>query len=77
MRTPITLQEFLFTLNQDEDMRVHIIDYKCDERLYSGWKSCFLFDSSKSVMKYWFVQDFITTQDGLEITIVESEIELD
>ena len=77
MRTPITLKEFLFTLNQDEDIRVHLIDYEKDERLYSGWKSSFLFDNSKSVLKYWFVQDFTLSEGGLEITIVEFEKELD
>lgn len=73
MRTPITLQEFLFTLNQDEDMRVHIIDYMNDERLYSGWK----LDFDKHEYDKWFVQDFTLSEGGLEITIVESEIELD
>lgn len=82
MRTPITLEEFLFTLNQDEDIFVHIIDYMNDERLYSGWKSS-LFHNIKNdflnEFKYkdWFVQDFITTMEGLEITIVEFEKELD
>lgn len=82
MRTPITLQEFLFTLNQDEDMRVHIIDYMNDERLYSGWKSDFNYRSVDNHNKFktykgWFVQDFTLSEGGLEITIVELEKELD
>lgn len=82
MRTPITLQEFLFTLNQDEDMQVHIIDYMNDERLYSGWKSDFNYRNTDNHNKYkvyknWFVQDFVCTTNGLEITIVELEKELD
>lgn len=54
MRTPITLEEFLYTLNQDEDIRVHIIDYKADETLYSKWKS----DLISNKYNKWFVQDF-------------------
>ena len=33
MRTPITLEEFLFTLNQDEDILVTIIDYDNGNKL--------------------------------------------
>ena len=82
MRTPITLQEFLFTLNQDEDIFVHLIDYERDERIYSGWKSGFNYRSTDNSNKYktykgWFVQDFVCTTNGLEITIVELESELD
>lgn len=82
MRTPITLQEFLFTLNQDEEVRVHLIDYEKDERICSCWKSSFLFCSNEYGLKYlkykdWFVQDFVITQDGLEITIVKLKEELD
>ena len=82
MRTPITLEEFLFTLNQDEDMFVHLIDYEKDERIYSGWKSDFNYRSTDNHNKYkkykgWFVQDFVATIAGLEITIVELEAELD
>lgn len=82
MRTPITLEEFLFTLNQDEDIFVHIIDYERDERLYSGWKSSLNYEMKKDFLnelkyKDWFVQDFVCTMDGLEITIVELEAELD
>lgn len=82
MRTAITLEEFLFTLNQDEDIRVHIIDYERDERICFCLKSSFLFSSNEYGLKYrkykeWFVQDFITTKEGLEITIVELEIELE
>lgn len=82
MRTPITLQEFLFTLNQDEDMFVHIIDYERDERLYSGWKSSLNYEMKKDFLnelkyKEWFVQGFTTTMESLEITIVKFEAELD
>lgn len=73
IRTPITLQEFLFTLNQDEDIRVHIIDYEKDERICSCWKS----DFGKHEYDEWFVQDFTLLEGGLEITIVKSEEELD
>lgn len=74
MRTPITLEEFLFTLNQDEDIRVHLIDYERDERIYSGWKS----DFDKHEYDKWIVQDFILSSEGsLEITIVELETFLD
>lgn len=74
MRTPITLQEFLFTLNQDEDICVHIIDYEKDERLYSGWKSDLI---KQHEYDEWFVQDFTLFENGLEITIVIIEEELD
>lgn len=82
MRTPITLEEFLFILNQDEDIRVTLIDYERDERLYSGWKSSLYYEMKKDFLnelkyKDWFVQDFICTIDGLEITIVELKAELD
>ena len=82
MRTPITLEEFLFTLNQDEDMRVTLINYEGPDKEFgiipcSVWKS----DISKlnvyKIVKDWFVQDFITTMEGLEITIVKSKEELD
>ena len=73
MRTPITLQEFLFTLNQDEDTFVHIIDYEREELLYSGWKT----DFAQHQYDNWFVQDFLLTTGGLEITIVELEAELE
>lgn len=74
MRTPITLQEFLFTLNQDEDIFIHIINYVADERLYSGWKSDLV---RQHEYDEWFVQDFTLCIGGLDITIVKSEKELD
>ena len=82
MRTPITLKEFLFTLNQDEDIFIHLIDYEKDERICSCWKSDFSYRSIDNHNKYkiykgWLVQYFIAMQDGLEITIVESETKLD
>ena len=82
MRTPITLQEFLFTLNQDEDIWVTLIDYEGtnkESRVIpcSVWKN----DISKltvyKIVKDWFVQDFIFTLEGLKITIVKSKEELD
>ena len=78
MRTPITLEEFLFTLNQDEDMLVIIIDYDKDEVLFKDlWKSCLKHRSSFLNYCAWFVQDFVLSRGGLEITIVKSETELD
>lgn len=77
MRTPITLQEFLFTLNQNKDIFVRLIDYEKDECICSCWKSCLLFSSDGYGLKYqkykdWFVQDFIiTTFEGFIINIVE------
>lgn len=75
MRTPITLQEFLHTLNQDEDMIVDLINYETGDRLYSGWKTDI--DVLKHTYDDWFIQYFSTTKEGLEITIVKSEKELD
>ena len=82
MRTAITLQEFLFTLNQDEDIFVHIIDYERDERICSCWKSSLNYEMKNDFLnelkyKDWFVQYFTTSMEGLEITIVELEAELD
>lgn len=74
MRTPITLEEFLFTLNQDEDLLLTIIDYENDDTIFHGWKSDFtIFDS-----KYdnWFIENFIIINGCLEVTIVESKEEL-
>ena len=82
MRTPITLQEFLFTLNQDEDIRVTLMNYEGPDKEFgvipcSVWKS----DISKltvyKIVKDWFVQDFTLISGGLEITIVKSKEELD
>ena len=44
MRTPITLEEFLFTLNQDKDIRVTLINYEGADKEFgvipcSVWKS--------------------------------------
>ena len=82
MRTAITLQEFLFTLNQDEDIRVHLIDYERDKRICSCWKSSLLFSSNECGLYYrkykdWFVQYFTLSEGGFEITIVELEAFLD
>ena len=81
MRTPITLQEFLFTLNQDEDMRVTLINYEGTDKEFgvipcSVWKSDISTLSIYNVLKSWFVQDFTLIMGGLEITIVKSKEEL-
>ena len=75
MKTPITLEEFLFTLNQDEDIRILIIDYKKDDAINSFWKSDYR--EYEDEHKDWFVQGFVLMSEGLEITIVKSEEELD
>lgn len=85
MRTLITLQDFLFTLNQDEDILVTIIDYSSWNKLINKcWKSDLTEYSYPSDnrytyfdVKYWFVQDFTLMLEGLEITIVKSKEELD
>ena len=82
MRTPITLQEFLFILNQDEDIWVTLIDYEGTNK-ESGVIPCSVWKSDISkltiykIVKDWFVQDFILTLEGLKITIVKSKEELD
>ena len=84
MRTSITLEEFLHTFNQDEDLLVTIIDYNNDNKIIDKcWKSDLTEYSYPSDnrytyfdVKYWFVQDFILMLGGLEITIVKSEEEL-
>ena len=83
MRTPITLEEFLFTLNQDEDILVTVIDYNTDEKfIIKEWKSSFQHSSKFQVICYneikdYFVQYFNLTIGGLEIFIVQSKEELD
>lgn len=85
MKTSITLQEFLFTLNQNEDILVTIIDYNSGNKLINKcWKSDLTEYSYPSDnrytyfnVEYWFVQDFKLMLGGLEITIVKSEEELD
>ena len=84
IRAQVTLQEFLFTLNQDEDILVTIIDYNNGNKLINKcWKSDLTEYSYPSDnrytyfdVKYWFVQDFILMLGGLEITIVKSEEKL-
>ena len=84
MRTSITLEEFLHTLNQDEDLLVTIIDYNNDNKLIDKcWKSDLTEYSYPSDnrytyfdIEYWFVQDFTLVLGGLEITIVKSKEEL-
>jgi hypothetical protein len=78
MRTPITLQEFLFTLNQDEDTLVTVVNYKTDEALINHyWKDDLRRAATFDKFKKWYVQDFVLRSGGLEITIVESKEELD
>ena len=85
MKTLITLEEFLFTLNQNEDILVTIIDYNNGNKLINKcWKSDLTEYSYHSDNRYtyfdvefWFVQDFILMLGGLEITIVKSKEELD
>ena len=82
MRTPITLEEFLFTLNQDEDILVTVIDYDTDEKIIiKEWKDGFPISIQfqaicYDVIKDYFVLDFTLMLGGLEITIVKSEEEL-
>ena len=84
IRTQVTLQEFLFTLNQNEDVLVTIIDYDNGNKLINKcWKSDLTEYSYSSDnrytyfdVKYWFVQDFILMLGGLEITIVKFEEKL-
>lgn len=73
-----TLNDFLFFLNQDEDILVTIIDYKTDTLIiHALWKSDLNCFSDYLERADWFVQDFVLSRGGLEITIVESEKELD
>ena len=84
MKIPITLQEFLFTFNQDEDILITIIDYNNGNKLIDKCQKSDLTEYSYSSdnrytyfdVKYWFVQDFIFMLGGLEITIVKSEEKL-
>ena len=75
MRTPITLDEFLFTLNQDEDCRITLTDFNTPigEILWTGWKSCIknYFEQYKKYSEY-YVQDFISLTNGIEICISEN-----
>ena len=75
MRTPITLQEFLFILNQNEDTRILLIDYKEADAINCFWKSDYI--EYKDEHKDWFVQDFVLMSKGIEISIVKSKEELD
>ena len=78
MRTAITLDEFIFTLNQNEDIFVTVIDYERDQILYRGWKSDIKRHfENHDVYGNWFVQDFIGTTSGMDLTIVELKEELD
>jgi len=84
MRTQITLEEFLCTLNQDEDILVTISDYNTGYKFINKcWKSdlteySYPSDNKSTYLdlKHWFVQDFTLILGGLEISIVESEEEL-
>lgn len=82
MRTPITLEEFLFTLNQDEDILITLIDYDKDEKIIiKEWKDGFPYSRQfQSIcyddVKNYFVQNFTLMMGGLEIAIVKSKKEL-
>ena len=67
MRTPITLQEFLFTLNQDEDILVTIIDYDSGNKLINKcWKSDLTEDSYPSDNRYtYFDVEYVFGQTSL------------
>lgn len=76
MKTAITLEEFLFYLNQDEDCRITLVDFDAiiGEKLYTGWKSSMHKSTSLTGFRYadyknWFVQDFILSYYGMEICI--------
>lgn len=74
MRIPITLEEFLFTLNQDEDIRITLIDYERCKWLYFGWKTDFYTLEHK--YDDWFVQNFTSSENDFEITIVKNKEDL-
>lgn len=78
MRTAITLEEFLFYLNQDEDCRITLVDFDAiiGEKLYAGWKSDMRKWTSLTGFRYadyenWFVQDFTLSEGGMEICITK------
>lgn len=75
MRTEIMLEEFLFVMNQDEDIRVTLIDYEIDSRIITAWKSDLLYNEKYTKHKDWKVQDFSLAQGGLEIVITQFEPE--
>ena len=74
MQPQITLNDFLFTLNQDEDCRVILTDFNAPigQTLWEGWKS----DIQKyceqwNTFSSWYVQDFTSIQGGVEICITK------
>ena len=78
MKTAITLEEFLFYLNQDEDCRITLVDFDAiiGEKLYTGWKSDMHEWTSLTRFRYadykkWFVQDFTLSDGGMEICITK------
>ncbi len=71
-RTLITLDEFIFTLNQDEDCLLTIINYDKDTILYHGWKSGINYYKSYNTHKNWYIQDFIIVSSGMEICITQN-----
>lgn len=78
-----TLNDFLFSLNQDEDILVKVVDFDSDEILIERtWKSGlhYTFKDEHDKYKDWFVQDFIVTGVGnicLEITISKEDSDND
>ena len=70
----ISLNTFLFTLNQDEDCQVILTDFSAPigRILWGGWKS----DIQKyceqwNTFSSWYVQDFTSIQGGVEICITK------
>ena len=77
MRTKITLGEFLYVLNQDEDMRVTLADFDkpYGENITNQWKRDLINDPIYAQYKDWLVQDFTLAQGGIEIVITKSKLE--
>lgn len=81
MRTPITLEEFVFTLCQEEDIMLNVMDYFTDRILYHGWKLDSIvphgIPHSFGELGEWYVQYFATASGGLEIFVVKDKKDLD
>ena len=51
-----TLNDFLFSLNQDEDILVSVVDYDSDDVFFTTeWKSCLAKKDIYSQYKDWLV----------------------
>ena len=77
MRTKITLHEFLYVMNQDEDIRVTLSDFDAPigKDITTQWKSSLIRDDLYQQYKNWYVQDFVCVIGGLEIVITDKELE--